>query len=123
MLMPYPSDMPTYAFSLVIDKLRGKEIDVPTLIHAVWIIAGYAAAKAIPDGPQVVGGDFLLSPDYVAEISFLEFILLEEKKLLSSTAEEQNSSLAKGLIDWKTVAKICAKLFMLFLLEKNPNVS
>lgn len=121
MLMPYPNEMPTYAFSLVIDKLRGKEVDTPLLIQAAWVIGGYAAGKAIPSGPLVVSGDFMLSPDFVAEISFLEFILLEEKKLLSSSPEEQEASLAKGLIDWRTVAKICAKLFMLFLLEKNPN--
>lgn len=45
----YPIDFPTESVQLVIKKLRGGEVETKCLIHAGWILQGFALQQFLPD--------------------------------------------------------------------------
>jgi hypothetical protein len=52
-LIPYPSEFPSEAFMLVLDKVRGHEVSPAELVHGAWVVAGYAASQTVGGGPQI----------------------------------------------------------------------
>jgi hypothetical protein len=103
MLVPYPSDFPTYALSVIMDKLRGKPINTTTAIHAAWVVSGYALGNIIPDGPQVVG---IVAGDE-AEAQLVEDLL----------KDMQNQTAIRGFIPYVLLAEIASRLLLKLLLE------
>lgn len=55
MLIPYPSEFPSEAFMLVLDKVRGRTIPPSELVHGAWVVAGYALSQTMGGGPLISG--------------------------------------------------------------------
>jgi hypothetical protein len=51
---PYPDAFPIDAAKVLITKLRGGDVPIPSAIHAAWVMSGYALNVTLP-APQVVG--------------------------------------------------------------------
>ena len=54
-MVPYPSDFPTAALTMLLDKVRGKDIPLSDLAHGAWNVQGYAQKQLFPGGPTVYG--------------------------------------------------------------------
>lgn len=103
MLVPYPSEFPTYALSVVMDRLRGRPVELSTTIHAAWVVSGYALGNVVPDSPQIVGivvGD-------EAEAQLIEDLL----------KDMQNQTAIRGFIPYALLAEIAARLLLKLLLQ------
>ena len=74
MLIPYPSEFPSEAFMLVLDKVRGREVSPSELVHGAWVVAGYAASQTVGGGPQIAGqeGPAAWSDEQVLEAAIQE---------------------------------------------------
>lgn len=103
MLVPYPSDFPTFALSLVMDKLRGRPVDLSTATHASWVVLGYALNNILPDSPAIVG---IVAGDE------------QEAQLIEDLMKDsQNQTAIRGFIPYALLAEIVARLLMKLLLE------
>lgn len=103
MLVPYPGEFPTYALSVVMDKLRGKPVNTSTAIHAAWVVSGYALGNIIPDSPQIVG---IVAGDE-AEAQLIEDLM----------KDSQNQTVIRGFIPYALLAEIVSRLLLKLLLE------
>lgn len=104
MILAYPQDFPAIALSIIMDKLRGKEIANETAVHAAWVVTGYALSNVLPDQPKIVGsvvGDAALEADLI-------------EKLL---VEHQQKAIT-GIIPFAILAEIAMGLLVKFLLGR-----
>ena len=107
MLTPYPGEFPTFALSVIMDKLRGRPIDISTAVHAAWVVSGYALANIIPDGPQVVGN----VNGEEAEAQLIEDLL----------KDRYNDAAIRGFIPYALLAEIASRLILKLLLGGKNN--
>jgi len=49
----YPKDLPLEAVALLWDKVRGKQVPLGRLLHAAWIVLGYALSQLTQDGRMI----------------------------------------------------------------------
>jgi hypothetical protein len=113
MLLEYPKDFPAYPISIIIQRLRGETVDNALAIRSAWIVCGYACSLVAPeDQPRIIGFEFgqPLSDGNLSELDLLNLLLTSKGEAV----------LSQG-INWALIAKLATRLFMLFLLEKNPN--
>jgi hypothetical protein len=72
-MQPYPTELPREAFLMVLDKLRGREVETSALVHAGWNVLGFALGQTLGGG-QLIGGGELTAEDEIATIeSALEY--------------------------------------------------
>lgn len=102
MLVPYPSEFPSYALSVVMDKLRGKPVDVSTAIHATWVVSGYALGNVLPDSPRIVG---IVAGDE-SDAQLIDDLL----------KDMQNQNAIRGFIPYVLLAEIASRLLLKLLL-------
>lgn len=98
-LPPYPTDFPSEAFLMVLDKARGKDITGADLAHAGWCVAGYALAQTMGGGPTIRGaGD-------------LEQAGWSDEQIIQGAIEANDG--AKGLLfPWVLVVRVAVKLIL-----------
>ena len=100
-MVPYPSDFPTGALILILDKLKGQTVMTADLVHGAWNVAGYALSQALPV-TQVVGEAKTFSSD----IELLEYVIAEG---VPPPAED---GVVRGVIPWILVLKLALKLIL-----------
>ena len=113
MLTEYPKDFPAYPLSIIIQRLRGEQVDNALAIRAAWTVCGYACSLVAPEErPRIIGFEFSqpLSEGNLNELDLLNLLL----------TTKGDAVLSQGL-NWALIAKLATRLFMLFLLEKNTN--
>ena len=102
-LVPYPDAFPSEAFTLVLDKVRGKsEASVSDLVHAGWNVAGFAFKQTLGGGP------------FAADESQADFSGWSDEDVLQAVIDKENGAKG-GLIPWAMVAKIALKVVMAVL--------
>lgn len=97
MLVPYPTDFPTGALTMILDKLRGQPVPVADLVHGAWNVAGYALNQALPS-EGVVGAPF------ASDIEMIEYAIAE------GAPTEGENGIAKGVIPWVLILKLVLKI-------------
>jgi hypothetical protein len=110
MLLPYPDSFPQEALMMMLDKIRGKDVSVPDLVHAAWNVTGYALAQSIGGG-QVIAGEI----EALSKLSEEELL----QSIINQNGEKsENSNVAAiGLVPWLMVAKIAIKILKDYLLD------
>lgn len=96
MLYPFPTDLPYEGIALIIDKLRGKDVPMKSVVNAAWNLAGYAAAQVTPEEPKVIG-DIDCTSDEAAEM--LENLLASKDGRVM-------------MVPWVIVLRIALKILM-----------
>lgn len=96
MLYPFPTDLPYEGIALIIDKLRGKDVPLKSVVNAAWNLAGYAAAQVTPEEPKVIG-DIDCTSDEAAEM--LENLLASKDGRVM-------------MVPWVIVLRIALKILM-----------
>lgn len=110
MLMPYPNTFPQEGLLMMLDKIRGKEVSIPDLVHAAWNVAGYALSQSIGGGQVIAGEVEALSK-------------LSDEELLSSVLSQYGAKTdgdnvaAIGLVPWLMVARIALKILKDYILD------
>jgi len=104
MLLPYPNSFPQDALLLILDKIRGKDVSLPDLVHAAWNVLGYGLAQSIGGG-QVVAGEI----EALAKLSDEELLTSVLKQGGDQTVDGQNVA-AIGIVPWLMVARIAFKI-------------
>ena len=97
MLLPYPNSFPQDALLLMLDKIRGKDVSLPDLVHAAWNVLGYGLAQSIGGG-QVVAGEI----EALAKLSDEELLTSVLKQGGDQTVDGQNVA-AIGIVPQDTV--------------------
>lgn len=100
-MVQYPIDMPTDALMLMLDKVRGKDVEVPKLIAAAWNVAGYGLGKWQPTKDQLPFGD---SPEPTDDEALSQLIAFQ------SSGQEPVQGVVIGL-----VIGVAVKLALKFL--------
>lgn len=55
-MYPYPRSYPSEAVQLIADHISGHaEVEKKNVIHACWVISGYALGKIFGGGPEIIG--------------------------------------------------------------------
>lgn len=102
-MVQYPFDMPTDALMLMLDKVRGKDVETSKLLNAAWNVAGYGLGKWQPTKDQLPFGD---APEPTDEEAL--------ELLISSQASSQEP--AQGVL-LGLVIGMAVKLALKFLAE------
>jgi hypothetical protein len=48
MLVPYPVELPSDGLMLLLDKVRGKDVDNALLVQVAWNVTGYGLGRFLP---------------------------------------------------------------------------
>lgn len=95
---------------MMLDKIRGKEVSVPDLVHAAWNVTGYALAQSVGGG-QVIAGE-------IEALSKLTDEELLESVINQNGEKNDNSNVAAiGLVPWLMVARIALKILKDYILD------
>lgn len=103
MLTPYPNTFPQEALLMILDKIRGKEVSIPDLVHGAWNVVGYGLSQSVGGG-QIVAGEVEA------------FSKMSDEELVSSVLSQygtkvDNSNVAAiGLVPWLMITRIAIKI-------------
>ena len=103
-MTPFPVGLPTEAIMIIIDKLRGSEVQNNDLILAAWNLAGYALQQITPIVPKAVALSDASQSDL--SISNEEAIAQLESILPKGDGEE-----AKNL-PWGKILRVAIKIIL-----------
>jgi len=99
----YPNTFPQEALLVMLDKVRGREVEVSRLVHAAWVVTGYGLGQTVGEKEELaVWGE---SP----EISDEDAGYAIEAAL---TAVDETHPEAKGSIAWVILLKVAAKILI-----------
>lgn len=98
---PYPGVFPVDAIMLVIDRLRGQQVDAHCLVHAGWVVLGFALLQAGPVHPPVMQ----------------QVKSLTDAELADALQGAVNASETKSVeaFDWKAILKTLGPIFLAWL--------
>ena len=101
-MLAYPEEFPNAALLMILDKIRGKQVETAALVHAGWNVLGFALGKTLK-GPQVAwgGGDDSWTDEAVV-LAALE----------SGAADPE----AKQALPWILLAKVAFNIIMRYAL-------
>lgn len=99
-LPPYPTEFPSEAFIMVLDKVRGRgDVSGADLAHAGWCVAGYALQQTLGGGPTIRGAENLEQSGWTDE------------QVIQGAIEANDG--AKGILfPWVLVVRVAVKLIM-----------
>ncbi len=49
----FPKELPLEAVAMLWDKVRGKQVPLGGLLHAAWMVLGYALCQLMPHEPMI----------------------------------------------------------------------
>lgn len=103
----YPSTFPQEALLVMLDKVRGREVETSKLVHAAWNVVGYGLGQTMggEERPRVWGESPELSDEEAGNA--IEAAL---------AANDETNPEAKGAIGWVILAKIAANILLKFVL-------
>jgi hypothetical protein len=97
MLIPYPTEFPREALTIVLDLVRGQPLDVPASAHACWCVAGYALSQTLGGGPVISG---------------TTSVLVDESVIKMALDSADSGQVAQGLFPWGLVLSIVLRLLV-----------
>jgi hypothetical protein len=97
MLIPYPTEFPREALTIVLDLVRGQPLDVPASAHACWCVAGYALSQTLGGGPVISGTTSVLNDESVIKMAIDSI---------------EPGQVSQGLFPWGLVLSIVLKLLV-----------
>jgi hypothetical protein len=108
-LIPYPNEFPLEAFSLLLDRVRGKSIPISDLAHSAWNVAGYCLSQMLPAGPMISSA---LTVESEIASKYLDF---NDVKLLEYAIENgynppSEDGVSRGVIPWMSIFLLAIKL-------------
>lgn len=107
-MTPYPVGLPTEAIMILIDKLRGSDVQNNDLILAAWNLAGYALNQITPNVEPRMS---LLSDNASAENVSTEEAIASLESLLP-----QSSNAEGGNEKWRKILGIAIKIVISLIL-------
>lgn len=99
-LIPYPTEFPSEAFLLVLDKVRGRnDVTAADLAHAGWCVAGYAMSQTLGGGPTIRGAEGMEQSGW------------SDEQIIQGAIDANDG--AKGaLFPWVLVVRVAVKLIL-----------
>ncbi len=94
----YPKDLPVEAVALLWDKVRGKPIPLSGMLHAAWIVLGYALCQLAPQELPIFA-----SGEGTAEISPSGFDPREAETVLEGMVDQ---SIQVGPATWLLLIRL-----------------
>lgn len=104
-MAPFPVGLPTEAIMIVIDKLRGSEVQNNDLILAAWNLAGYALQQVSPVVPRAA---MLMSDVKLEELSFSNEEAIESLESLLPKGEREEV----GKLPWAKILRVAIKIII-----------
>ena len=101
MLTPYPTDFPSYALGLLVDRVKGGDIPAPVLVHACWNVAGYALAQTLGGGPLITADPVADNLQTAGDLPVREAAIEQEPSLAQAV---------QGLFPWSLVLSIALRI-------------
>lgn len=103
-MTPFPVGLPTEAIMIIIDKLRGSEVQNNDLILAAWNLAGYSLQQVVPVVPRAMA----LSDVKLDELAFSneEAIASLESLLPKGDGEEVRK------LPWGKILRVAIKVIL-----------
>ena len=101
-MTPFPNTFPQEALLVMLDKVRGREVETSKLVHAAWVVTGYGLGQTIGAERTPVWGE---SP----ELSDEEAGVAIEAAL---AANDETNPEAKGAIGWMILLKVATKILI-----------
>lgn len=86
-MVQYPVDMPTESLMLMLDKVRGKDVESSRLLNAAWNVAGYGLGKWQPIRPD---GTYGFAGNMTEEAAL--------ESMLASESEPLDGEPAQGIV-------------------------
>lgn len=102
-MVPYPADFPVGALTMLLDKVRGRDIPLADLAHGAWNVQGYAQKQIFPGGPMIAA-----VPAGWEDSSNDEAVL--EYAIRNGVEPPAEDGVVRGVIPWILVAKVALKI-------------
>lgn len=103
-MAPFPVGLPTEAIMIIIDKLRGSEVQNNDLILAAWNLAGYALQQVSPVTPKTM----LMSDVKLEELAFTNQEAIESLESLLPKGEGEEV----GKLPWAKILRVAIKIII-----------
>lgn len=103
-MAPFPVGLPTEAIMIIIDKLRGSEVQNNDLILAAWNLAGYALQHISPVAPKTM----LMSDVKLEELDFTNQEAIESLETLLPKGEREEV----GKLPWAKILRVAIKIII-----------
>lgn len=98
-MIQFPESIPTDALVILIDKIRGKNIDINLVYQAAWNVAGYAIS-------QISKADMPVAKNLDARTDEDDALTLEALLAMASGSPQP----AKGIIPWSIIIEIALRV-------------
>jgi hypothetical protein len=102
-MVEYPDSLPTDAVLVIIDRLRGKQIENAKLILAAWNLTGYALSQVTKENKPIIKSEDPREDSDDAD-------LLES--VLAMSQNPTGEAVAKAVIPWVLVLKIATRILL-----------
>lgn len=112
-MTPYPVGLPTEAIMILIDKLRGSDVQTNDLILAAWNLAGYALNQITPSAEPRMS--VLVANANADDVSAEEAIASLES-LLPQSSNAEGGNAEGGNEKWRKILSIAIKIVIGLLL-------
>jgi hypothetical protein len=107
-LIPYPDEFPLEAFSLLLDRVRGKSIPISDLAHSAWNVAGYCLSQMLPAGPMISSA-LAVESEIASKFDFSDTKLLEYA-IENGYNPPSEDGVSRGVIPWMSIFLLAIKL-------------
>lgn len=102
-MVDYPDSMPTDAILVLVDKLRGKQVELSLALKAAWNIAGYAMSQIVKEGKPIVKSEDPRSDSDDADLL---------QSIVAMHSNPTGETVAKAMVPWVIVLRIALKVLM-----------
>lgn len=102
-MVEYPDSLPTDAVLVIIDRLRGKQIENAKLILAAWNLTGYALSQVTKENKPIIKSEDQRNDSDDAA-------LLES--ILTMSENPTGEAVVKAVIPWVLVLKIATRILL-----------
>ncbi len=105
-LYAYPESLPTHAFAVLVDAVRGTMPPEGTthVVHAAWEVLGFGLSMGLPDHPIILGGPPVSD--------------MEAGHILTAASKESDPK--SGAIPWAVILQIAFELLQRFFNQNDP---
>lgn len=102
-MIDYPDSLPTDAILVLVDKLRGKPVELAQALKAAWNIAGYAMSQIVKEGKPVVKSDDPRTDSDDADLL---------QSIVAMHTVPTGETVVKSMTPWALVLRIAIKVLM-----------
>ena len=102
-MVDYTDSMPTDAILVLIDKLRGKQVELSLALKAAWNIAGYAMSQIVKEGKPVVKSDDPRTDSDDADLL---------QSIVAMYSVPTGETVSRAMVPWAVLLRIAIKVLM-----------